>query len=307
MGIHRNSNINNSFKISGTIDRKGAKYNYIIVVNKSMKEKLGSFAVIEHKSPNYDKPLRAYGRVLINNKLKSDEVMLDQTIRTAIGISYNNDSFYGFSEVVNLYPLKVSLKQHFHTYIASIFAIRYIYCRFNVPNIIDAEKNIVRIPEDTFDLIGCSNRDTIICEFPAKVKGEYILKTYKSQGYIASTGMIDERIRVENDEDDPNNTRYLSSLKLLGLQPDIPRIFLDYHIREKLNTQELQPIAIRRDVKGLFFKQIIEFGLVLMVTLITLISIVPGEITWGKLVVTSLLASLVSIVLIILKIRSTLK
>ena len=118
----------------------------------------------------------------------------------------------------------------------------------------------------------------VICEFPAKINGKFVLRTYKVQGYVATESMIVKRIEIENNENDPNNTRYLSALKLLNLQPDIPRIFMDYHIRETLKTQELQPIAVRRDVKGLFLKQIIEFGIMLMITLVAMVEILPGDI-----------------------------
>ncbi len=307
MGNSEASFIDNQFSIKGTEDRTGSKYNYVICVSESIKKKLGTFAVVEHRHENYEIPLRAYGRVLVNNTLNDDEVMLDQTLRIAIGISYNNDSFYGFNERVKLYPLKLNLMTQLNNFIASKVAIRYLYCRYNIPNIVDAEKNLVRVPEDTFDLLGCKNGDTVICEFPAKVNGEFILKTYKVQGYIATESMIDKREEIENNEDDSNHSRYLSALKLFGLQPDIPRIFMDYHIREGLQTRELQPISVRRDVKGLFLKQIIEFGIVSMVTLITLVSVLPGDITWKKLILTSLTSLILSIALVLMNIRSTLK
>lgn len=296
------------YNVKGTEDRTGSKDNYIICVNEANKQKLGKFAVVEHKHKNYEVPLRAYGRVLVNNSLADHEVMLDQTLRIAVAISYNNDEFTGFQEKVRLYPLKISLRKRIFNFIASKFAIRYIYCRYNIPNIIDVEKELIRISEDTFDLLGCQNSDNVICEFPFQNEdGEFVLNTYKVQAYTASGKMIDERKRIENDINDPNNIRYRSVLQILELDPDIPRIFIDYHIRESLGTKELQPIAVRRDVKGLFLQQIMHFGLVLMLTLITMASVIPGENTWIKLLYTSLVSIVFSIVLVLLNIRSTLK
>ncbi len=307
MSKTKTTNMDYYFNIRGTEDRTGSKYNYIICVNESLRKRLGKFAIVVHQNKNYSVPLRAYGRVLVNNSLKDDEVMLDQTLRIAIGISYNNDSFHGFEEKVKLYPLKISLINQIKNFVASIFAVRYIYCRYNVPNIIDAEKNLIRIPADAFDLLGCKSGDTVICEFPKKINEEYVLITHRVQGYTSTDRMIEERIKIENNENDPNHARYLSSLRLLGLQPDIPRIFIDYHIREKLGAKELQPIAVRRDVKDLFLKRSIEFGLILMITLITMVSVLPGDVTWKKFVVTSFVSIFVSVTLVLLNIRSSLK
>jgi hypothetical protein len=295
------------FQIKGTEDRTGSKYNYILCVNEKNKRKLGKFAVVEHQHKNYEVPLRAYGRVLVNNSLKDDEVMMDQTLRIAVAISYNNDAFDGFAEKVKLYPLRIPLLKRICNFVASKFAIRYIYCRYNIPNIIDVEKELIRISEDTFELLGCVSGDNVVCEFPAQQGEEFVLRSYSVQAYTASANMIEERKRIENDENDPNNTRYLSVLQIFQLEPDIPRIFIDYHIRERLGTEELEPIAVRREIKGLFLKQIMEFGIVLMITLITTVSVIPGEITWRKLTVTSVISLGVSILLVLLNIRSALR
>ena len=80
------------FFILRTEDRKGAKDDYIICVNPSIKKSkhLGRFAVLVHKR-KIDKRLKELKvpcRVVIDETLGDREVRVDQSLRNALGIPY---------------------------------------------------------------------------------------------------------------------------------------------------------------------------------------------------------------------------
>lgn len=251
------------FFILRTEDRKGAKDDYIICVNPSIKKSkhLGRFAVLVHKR-KIDKRLKELKvpcRVVIDETLGDCEVRVDQSLRNALGIPYEFSDADKEKFTVEIYPLRLYLFQHLRYFISYILGRRYLFFRVCKADIPDMEKNICRIPSDSFKLLGCEEGDRVICEYPVREGDIYRLRECKIKCYGASEEMIKKR---EEMEEENISARYPSAEKLLEvspdspLSPDIPRIFLDAHARDELHVEPIDPVRVRRDLFHLFLKQI---------------------------------------------------
>jgi len=297
------------FFILRTEDRKGAKDDYIICVNPSIKKSkhLGRFAVLVHKR-KIDKRLKELKvpcRVVINETLGDYEVRVDQSLRNALGIPYEFSDADKEKFTVEIYPLRLYLFrlrfQHLRYFISYILGRRYLFFRVCKADIPDMEKNICRIPSDSFKLLGCEEGDRVICEYPVRDGDFYRLRECKIKCYEASEEMIKKR---EEMEEENISARYPSAEKLLKVSPDIPRIFLDAHARDELHVEPIDPVRVRRDLSHLFFKQIREFGIISLLSILTFAYSLPIMITWKSLIQISVVSVAIAILLILVNIKA---
>jgi len=291
------------FFILRTEDRKGAKDDYIICVNPSIKKRmyLGRFAVLVHDHPGVDKKLKVPCRVVIDETRNESKVRCDQSLRNAIGIpfEYDEEKF-----TVKIYPLRLSLFQHLRYFISYILGRRYLFFRVCKADIPDMEKNICRIPSDSFKLLGCEEGDRVICEYPVREGDFYRLRECKIKCYEASEEMIKKR---EEMEEENISARYPSAEKLLKVSPDIPRIFLDAHARDELHVEPIDPVRVRRDLFHLFLKQIREFGIILLLSILAVAHIFPIMITWQSLILIFVISVAIAFLLILVNIKAKIK
>ncbi|MCW7074283.1 MAG: hypothetical protein OCU24_00305 [Candidatus Methanospirare jalkutatii] len=292
------------FFILRTEDRKGAKDDYIICVNPSIKKSkhLGRFAVLVHKR-KIDKRLKELKvpcRVVIDETLGDYEVRVDQSLRNALGIPYEFSDADKEKFTVEIYPLRLSLFQHLRYFLSYILGRRYLFFRVCKADIPDMEKNICRIPSDSFKLLGCEEGDRVICEYPVCDGDFYRLRECKIKCYEASEEMIKKR---EGMEEENISARYPSAEKLLDVSPDIPRIFLDAHARDELYVEPIDPVRVRRDLFHLFLKQIREFGIILLLSLLTVAYIFPFQ----SLILIFVISVAITFLLILMNIRAKIK
>ena len=267
---------------------------------------LGRFAVLVHKR-KIDKRLKELKvpcRVVIDETLGDCEVRVDQSLRNALGIPYEFTDADKEKYTVEIYPLRLSLFQHLRYFISYILGRRYLFFRVCKADIPDMEKNICRIPSDSFKLLGCEEGDRVICEYPVREGDIYRLRECKIKCYEASEEMIKKR---EEMEEENISARYPSAEKLLEVSPDIPRIFLDAHARDELHVEPIDPVRVRRDLFHLFLKQIREFGIILLLSLLTFAYSLPIMITWKSFILIFVISVAIAISLILVNIRAKIK
>lgn len=289
-----------------TEDRKGAKDDYIICVNPSIKKRmyLGRFAVLVHDHPDIGKKLKVPCRVVIDETLNDSEVRCDQSLRNALGIPFEFSDADKEKFTIDIYPLRLSLFQHLRYFISYILGRRYLFFRVCKADIPDMEKNICRIPSDSFKLLGCEEGDRVICEYPVRDGDFYRLRECKIKCYGASEEMIKKR---EEMEEENISARYPSAEKLLKVSPDIPRIFLDAHARDELHVEPIDPVRVRRDLFHLFLKQIREFGIILLLSILAVAHIFPIMITWQSLILIFVISVAIAFLLILVNIKAKIK
>ena len=294
------------FFILRTEDRKGAKDDYITCVNPSIKKRmyLGRFAVLVHDHPGVDKKLKVPCRVVIDETLNDSEVRCDQSLRNALGIPFEFSDADKEKFTIDIYPLRLSLFQHLRYSISYILGRRYLFFRVCKADIPDMEKNICRIPSDSFKLLGCEEGDRVICEYPVREGDFYRLRECKIKCYGASEEMIKKR---EEMEEENISARYPSAEKLLKVSPDIPRIFLDAHARDELHVEPIDPVRVRRDLFHLFLKQIREFGIILLLSILAVAHIFPIMITWQSLILIFVISVAIAFLLILVNIKAKIK
>lgn len=192
--------MNNSLAVlpTKTFHRKYAKGDYIIALDKNKKKelKIGKFAVVgyvvqysgppdlrralERNKIESQQELCVHARVIAIDEsfpkevqINEDQVCIDQTIRNAIGIPYfcTPDEFK-----VNIYRIKMpfysNFMHFFRYYLSGKFGFRYLYFRVCSAHIHDMEKGIVRIPRDTFPILGTHIHNKLVLENPVKIKKE---------------------------------------------------------------------------------------------------------------------------------------
>ena len=107
----------------------------------------------------------------------------------------------------------------------------------------------------------------------------------------------------EEMEEENISARYPSAEKLLEVSPDIPRIFLDVHARDELHVEPIDPVRVRRDLFHLFLKQIREFGIILLLSLLTVAYIFPLQ----SLILIFVISVAITFLLILTNIRAKIK
>jgi len=291
----------NKFSILPTKDRKGAKDDYMVCTNPSIKKRmqLGRFAVLVHHHPEVDKKLKVPCRAVVDETLKDNEVRGDQSLRDAIGIPFEYDEKKITTEI---YPLRLSLFQHLRYFISYSLGRRYLFFRVCKADIPDLEKNICRIPLDSFKLLGCEEGDKVVCECPVCEEDFYRLKEFTIKCYGASEEMIENRVKMEGEI---ISARYPSAEKLLKVSPDIPHIFLDAHARETLHP--LDPVRVRRNLFHLFLNQIREFGIIFLLSILAVAYTLPITITWQLLIPIFVISIATAFLLILLNVRAKIK
>ncbi|GEM_PF-1554707 len=293
----------NSFYVLPTKDRSDARDDYIICINSSVKKRLrlGKFAVVEYYHPNIGRKLKAPCRVAVDETLHDNQIRIDQTLRNAIGIPFNYDRN---KTTVEIYPLHLSWFQRLLDIISYILGRRYLFFRVCKADIPDMEKNLCRIPLDAFKLLGCEVGDKVVCESIVLEGNSHKLKVHGIKAYESSDEMIKRREKLEEAN---ASARYPSAEKLLNVSPDIPRIFLDAHIREILQVDSLDPIRVRRDLSDLFFKQVREFGIIFLLSVLAAAQILPDEIRQQVLIPMVMASLALAVFLILINIRAKIK
>lgn len=280
------------YKIVGTQSREEFSRYYICKVNSKVKRNLDKYVVIHRYFEGEE--LQVIAECYIDESLDNETVAMDQTLRAALAIDRNKDEFHGFKELVSISKLEIPLKKRLENTVGNIFSFRYIVLRFNRPTISDAEKNIVRVSLDSLRVAGVDDGDSIIIEYASLVDNSYVLKSISAQAFALG----------ENDHKFSKN-RSETWNKFESYEDSLDVIEIDYDMRCILGTSDLQPIYIRRDVKGLFLKQFRDFGITFLLAILAILQGIGSE--YMNLYLKVILAIGISIFFSIINIRSSIK
>lgn len=284
---------------------------YSILANREMLDRFGlrsgELAAITFRHPSLDhdislekrmpRYLAVYGRVFIREKIPSDAIAVDQTIRNALGIPLGifpdmEDGEY------HLVPVEESLLQNVRRQMADLFGIRYLMVRCQNASVPDTEKNYVRVPSDILKTLGIQEGDDLIIERPVAVDVNGIIEKFsiislKISAFSASENFLKERsfFSAEFPKRYPSSqqilydySNFLASrqikrkseiFKSMKIEPDIPPIFMDRDTREKgtekfPNAHEadfLTPFTIRRSVRSAAARDALQTGIAFLITL----------------------------------------
>lgn len=280
------------YKIVGTESRKEFKRYYICKVNSKLKKDLGKYVVIHRDFEG--RRLQVIAECYLDDNLDDETIAMDQTLREALAVSRNEDEFFGFNELVNINRLELPLKKRLENTIGNFFGFRYIVLRFNRPTVSDAEKNIVKVSLDSLKVVGVGDGDTIIMEYAALVDNSYILKSAKAQAFDL----------------DGNNSKFIKNRlhkwnRFENYEDSLDVIEIDFDIRCSLATGDLQPIYIRRDVRGLFLKQFRDFGMTFLLAILAIFQGIDSD--YWNLYLKIILAIVISVAFSLVNIRSSIK
>lgn len=192
-------------------------------------------------------------------KPKDHEVRLDQTLRNALGIRVKPKP----DDTVDIYDLKRSqLRTLGERFCDWLLRRRYLFMRVRKADPSDMEKRMVRIPSDSFRLLGISSGEKLRISHPTPVKDDdeerFEERRCTLQAYPVTPGI---EKRQEEESSGGLYDRYPDSTKLLGVRPDLGSIYLDQSAREKLGVRTLEVVRVRRADPDAFMQQIRSFGL----------------------------------------------
>jgi hypothetical protein len=192
-------------------------------------------------------------------KPKDHEVRLDQTLRNALGIGVRP----GPEDTVDIYDLKRSrLRTLGERFCDWLLRRRYLFMRVRKSDPSDMEKRMVRIPPDSFRLLGISSGEKLRISHPAPVEDDederFEERRCTLQAYPVTPGI---EKRQEEESTGGLYDRYPDSTKLLDVRPDLGSIYLDQSAREKLGVRTLEVVRVRRADPDAFMQQIRSFGL----------------------------------------------
>lgn len=195
------------------------------------------------------------------------EVLLDQTLRNALGIKVDPDP----DDEVEIYDLQRSpFRTRGERFCDWALRRRYLFMRVRKADPSDMEKRMVRIPRDSFSLLGINSGEKLrishLTREGGAMVGPFKERRCSLQAYPV-TQAIEER--QETESEGGLYDRYPRSLRLLGVRPDLGSIYLDRSARKKLDVRTLEVVRVRRTDPDAFMQQIRSFGLATAAAAIT--------------------------------------
>ncbi len=228
---------------------------------------------------------------------------IDQTLRNALGIPF----CFGNSQKdldIFVYPLKK--RDQLGNWVVRLFGRRYLYFRICSGDVPDIEKNIVRIPENSFQLLGMEEGGSIVVERALKSRlrsdgkiDYFYTAQQKVKAFHASKHALAERER--NEASYPE--RYFPAKRYLyapgefrrhyrgrpfrpgSAEPDIPKMMADLDFRRgdvqdggddrraeyNAPMTPLTAVAVRRGIWDIILKEFQSFGLALIIALMPVV------------------------------------
>lgn len=270
------------FEVSDTSDhhRSQAPYDYVVAMQPELAAELGladrlvvSRRVVDGDNPpgKRKRPLRAFAVVVRDPELERHQLRIDQTLRNALGIPFMTTAHE--RDDLELTPLRRRWRQELHRWLIAKLGRRYVFLRVAKPHPPDIEKGICRVSRDTLTLLGTEVGNRIALASPVREDdGEYRIGVLSLKAFDLERGLSRER---DSQEVGSWAARYVAAGELLGVEPDIGRVFLDLHAREALDLEPGDPVKVRRDFPDLFKQRLLEVGVLLAISIIALTGLVP--------------------------------
>ena len=183
--------------------------------------------------------------------------------RLAVGVS--EAATDEASAVVWLERLHVPRRRRLREVAARIFGVRYVTLRVVLSLAPDAERAVVRVERTTLDLLGCDSGDRVVVDAAVPGPDGSDLRSVSCQVLEVPEHEVKERERRERSEDGLDG-RFRSATADLGLEFDIPRVFVPGDLRSVLGVRPGQSILVRRDIPSLFGRSFREFGLLVLLS-----------------------------------------
>jgi hypothetical protein len=292
----------------GSLHRRQPGADYLACVEKTVIKELGLdghvVAIRRFDSgescPSGKRPpeLRARCRLTVceTDAHMEEEVMLDQTVRNALGIPYEDPEAYR----VDVAPLKRTLRAALSDRLGVLLLRRRaVFMRVCSADPSDMEKELTRIPTDVFPLLGASPGQRLVISHPVlhEDRSGYREKKRSLQAHPLTETIVERRRREET----PGlYDRYPDATALFGVTPDLAPIYLDEQARGDLgDVRSLEVVRVRRDDLNAFFNDIRTFGLAVVAASVAVAGVFPiDEDPWravAVLAVALLAAAVVSI------------
>jgi len=225
---------------------------------------------------------------------------VDQTLRNALGITWVR----GSGRAIELYVYPMRPKPLLTRFFENLLGVRYLFFRVRRSLVSDIEKDLARIPEDCFPIMGLPQGASLVVERAVKrpldkngkIRG-FKLVNYTVRAFAASEEVLARR-RVR-EECEP--ARYFPSERYLyrydffdpAAEPgvfeesgDVPPIFADAVFRSfgvsanpgNAPLGSADPVAGRRRLVDVLVREFQDFGVALVIAILPFVQIfLPAE------------------------------
>lgn len=200
---------------------------------------------------------------------------MDQTVRTALGLSAILDQPVEHTGL-KLHPLRCSIRDRLSNWASGLIGRRYLLLRISQPEPRDIEKRLCRVTADDLLALGTDPGAKLVLFAPRRSSTGYELARASLQALPLSESAIDRRRKVEKEESDQGwDARYRNSPQLLRIDgTDLSDIFVDRDARTELEVESSWPILVRRSSSSAAFREVLEFGVLLLATTLALQGVV---------------------------------
>jgi len=204
---------------------------------------------------------------------------MDTSARLALGVSEKATDL-GDAEVW-LSSLRLGPFRWVREFCSRIFGIRYVTCRVVLSLPVDAERAVVRTERTAMDLLGCEPGDHLVLTAASEGRTGPRVHSSVCQVFEVSDSVIADRRRREASVDGLDS-RFRSSAQDLGLEFDLPQMFIPGDLRRSLGVDSGDSILVRREIPSLFGRSFREFGLLVLLSGLAVSQLpLPIEPGWG--------------------------
>ena len=204
--------------------------------------------------------------------LEPGTVRMDQTVRTALGLPALLIAGQAATENISLHPLTCSWADRLNNLVSGLCGRRYLLLRASQPDPQDIEKGLCRVGSDDLIALGADAGSKLVFFTPRETPAGYVLTRASLQTLPLSNDSASRRRTAESDSsDDGWGARYRCSRTLLGVEgSDLSDVFLDSDARSDLHIDRCWPVLVRRDSLSAMARELLEFGVVLLASLLAI-------------------------------------
>lgn len=307
---------------TGTSHRKRANREYIAVMNPELKKrlKLGRFCCVTHLIKNNNKKfsgeymnLRIAAKVITDKKVRMNEILLDQSIRNAIGAEASADGLKNNN--IRIVRLKTRLGYKLKNLIVHD---RKLLVRVRISKAIDMEKDYCTIDEKMTKILGtiegkklniynCTSeiRNSVFAEDSEKNLIEIIKNSKEDFSSMTREQKMSEIAKMEHqlttkytlnkfsiqsffttpDSINDNGKSMYGTIpdfkSIANVKKDVGIILLDGEYRNKYLLDILDCVKIERNLFDVLKEEFIEFGIIFILTIFTAIIAINSSTKWS--------------------------
>jgi hypothetical protein len=204
-------------------------------------------------------------------QLRETHLEIDETLRTALGIQMDESSATAVFEVrVSSLPGTTGLKW-LSERLCDLFGYRYVYARIGVGFVADIDKPIGRLPAFSFPLLGVPDGGRLICEIAVRDKQGrgYVIRKTPIRTFCLSPEIQSDR---EKKEKEGKERRFRSSKNLLGLDNELPLMFVGHDMRKEFDSGDLDVVRLRRSIPYILSIESINSGVAAIAAFTTFVT-----------------------------------